>query len=121
MSQHRLSAAAQFDIIGILVWSQEQFGDEARERYQALIVTALRDIAAQPDQPGSIERPELGAAVRTWHLSLSRERARKPTGIVRYPRHFLIYRMESDTVIVGRILHDAMELARYIDPDSSRE
>jgi toxin ParE1/3/4 len=121
MAQYRLSAVAQVDILDILAWSHEQFGEEARERYEALIVTALRDVAAQPDRPGGAERQELGANVRSWHLSLSRERARTQTGIVRNPRHFLIYRTESDTVVVGRILHDAMELARHINPDSSWE
>ena len=117
--QYRLSASAQSDILDILAWSQEQFGDEARIRYEALIVTALRDVAAEPDRPGSIERPELGAAVRSWHLHLSRDRARTTTGIVRHPRHFLIYRKEHDVVVVGRILHDAMELLRHLEPDSS--
>jgi len=121
MTQYRLSASAQSDILDILAWSQEQFGDEARIRYEALIVAALRDVAAEPDRPGSIERPELGAAVRSWHLRLSRERARTTTGIVGHPRHFLIYREEHDVVVVGRILHDAMELSHHLDPVSSWE
>lgn len=119
MIRYRLSVAAQSDILGILAWSHEQFGDEARKRYEALIVAALRDVAAQPDRPGSIERPELGVAVRSWHLRLSRERAGTEDGIVRHPRHFLIYRLESDMVVVGRVLHDAMELARHLDSKSS--
>ena len=121
MTQYRLSASAQSDILDILAWSHDQFGDEARIRYEALIVAALRDVAAQPDRPGSIQRPELGAAVRSWHLRLSREHARATTGIVRHPRHFLIYRFEPGLVVVGRILHDAMELSRHLDPDSSWE
>jgi len=119
MTRYRLSAAAQSDIEGILAWSHEQFGAAARKRYEALIAAALRDIAAEPDRPGSIERPELGAAVRSWHLRLSRERARTAAGIVRQPRHFLIYRMESGLVAVGRVLHDAMELRRHLDQESS--
>ena len=38
---------------------------------------------------------------------------------VRRPRHFVIYRFESGLVEVGRLLHDAMELARHLGPDSS--
>jgi toxin ParE1/3/4 len=113
MLRFRLSASAQADLIDILAWTHERFGGAARERYGALIVTALRDIAAEPDRPGSKERPELGKGVRSWHLQLSRERARTPSGIVLRPRHFLIYRQEDDLIVVGRVLHDAMELARH--------
>ncbi|MCY1397356.1 Plasmid stabilization system protein [compost metagenome] len=121
MARYRLSAAAQTDLIDILAWTHEHFGDAARQRYEALIVAALRDVSAQPERPGSIERPELGDGVRSWHLHLSRERARTDTGIVRRPRHFLIYRAESDLTVVARVLHDAMELARHLDPEASWE
>jgi toxin ParE1/3/4 len=120
MRQYRLSAAAESDLIEILAWTQEQLGDLARTRYEALLVAALRDIALQPDRPGSIERPELGAGVRSWHLRLSRSRGRRTeAGKVVHPRHFLIYRTEPDLVLVGRVLHDAMELNRHLDPESS--
>ena len=75
-------------------------------------------ILGQPDRIGSVERPELGHGVRSWHLHLSRERARTETGIVRRPRPFLIYRAEHGQVVVGRVLHDAMELARYLDAEA---
>jgi plasmid stabilization system protein ParE len=29
--------------------------------------------------------------------------------------------MEPDLIVVGRVLHDAMELARHLDPDAARE
>ena len=83
MAGYRLSAAAQADLSNILAWTYERFCESARERYEALVVAAVRDIAAQPDRAGSIERPELGEGVRSWHLRLSRERARLAPGIVR--------------------------------------
>ncbi len=119
MLQYQLSTSAQSDIIGILAWTHEQFGVEARKRYETLIVAALRDIAAQPDRVGNVKRPELGAAVRSWHLRLSRERARTETGVVRNPRHFLIYRQEPGLIVIARVLHDAMELARHLEADTS--
>jgi toxin ParE1/3/4 len=33
----------------------------------------------------------------------------------RRPRHFLIYRLDGDIVVIGRVLHDAMELARHME------
>ncbi|MCQ9617277.1 type II toxin-antitoxin system RelE/ParE family toxin [Paenalcaligenes niemegkensis] len=121
MLQYQLSTSAQSDIIDILAWTHRQFGEVARKRYEALIVAALRDIAAQPDRVGSIKRPELGEAVRSWHLSLSRERARFEGGIVRNPRHFIIYRQQSALIMIARVLHEAMELARHLKAETSWE
>lgn len=116
MLRYRLSDAAQADVIDILVWTHERFGHAARLRYESLIVAALRDVATQPDRPGSIARPELGSGVRSWHLRLSRDHAASGADVVRGPHHFLVYRLQSRRLVVGRILHDAMELAQHLDP-----
>ena len=121
MLRYRLSDAAQSDVIDILAWTHDQFGEAARLRYERLIVAALRDVAAQPDRPGSIARPELGAGVRSWHLRLSRDHVGRAAEVVRRPRHFLVYRCEPALLVVGRVLHDAMELAQHLDPDTSWE
>jgi len=81
MARYRLSTTAQADLIDVLAWTQSQFGEAARKRYETLLVAALRDISIQPDRSGSVERPELGDGVRSWHLHLSRERARTETGM----------------------------------------
>ena len=119
MFRYRLSEAAQGDILDILAWTHVQFGEAARLRYENLIVAALRDVAGHPSRPGSLPRPELGAGVRSWHLRLSREHRETGAGFVRRPRHFLVYRSEPGLVVVGRVLHDAMELARHLDPDTT--
>lgn len=121
MFRYRLSEAAQGDVLEILAWTHERFGEAARLRYESLIVAALRDVASQPDRPGSLARPELGAGVRSWHLRQSREHTKPGVGIVHRPRHFLVYRLQTGLVVVGRVLHDAMELARHVDPDASWE
>jgi len=115
MIGYRISRATQADILEILTWTQTQFGDLARRRYEHLIATALRDVAAQPNRSGSVERHELGHGVRSWHLCLSRERARTEGGIVHQPRHFLIYRSEPKRIAVGRVLHDVMELEQHLE------
>jgi toxin ParE1/3/4 len=119
MFRYRLSDAAQGDVLDILAWSQEQFGEAARLRYESLIVAALRDVASQPDRPGSLARPELGAGVRSWHLRLSRAHGAPGVEVVRRPRHFHVYRTEPALVVIGRVLHDAMELGRHQDPETS--
>jgi toxin ParE1/3/4 len=118
MRTFRLSKAAQGDIVDILGWTQENFGNEARLRYLVLIVTALKDIAADSERNGSVPRPELGTGVRSYHLLHSRQRARHVSGVVHRPRHFLLYKVISiETIGIGRILHDAMEVARHLPPD----
>lgn len=118
MTVFRLAATAQADIVAALAWTQERFGTVARQRYSVLIATGLRDITDDPDRPGSASRPELGPAIRSYHLRYSRDRARGVDGIVRTPRHILLYRpLGAGLVGIGRMLHDAMELERHLLAD----
>lgn len=118
MSRYRLSAAAQADILHLLMHTERNFGPAARRRYQALVIAALRAIAAEADRTGSIDRPELGEGVRSYHLRHSRDSAQTRDGIVRRPRHLLLYRCSRPALIeVGRVLHDAMEVERHLPAD----
>lgn len=110
-----LAPSAQRDIREALIWSQERFGARAAARYRDLLKQAIRDIAADPERPGSQERRNLARGVRTYHLFFSRDRARSDLGIVRTPRHFLVYRRRGEAVIdVVRVLHDARDLDRHL-------
>ena len=115
ITRYRITEAAQQDIIEILTWTHAQFGVQARERYEALIAAGIRDASA-PGSSGT-PRPDLGPGVLSWHLRRSRHNT---TGdAVQRPRHFLIYRMDDDTVVIGRVLHDAMELRRHVEPGAA--
>ena len=110
-----IAPAALEDIESILAWTDEQFGQKASRRYEALLTRAIMDIAAEPDRAGSSSRPEIAAAARTYHLVYSRTRVAGGIGRVRQPRHFILYRLRSDgTVEIGRVLHDSMDLARHL-------
>jgi toxin ParE1/3/4 len=114
----RMTAPADADITDILIWSAEHFGPSVQVRYARLIDRAIRDLADDAERLGSRARPELGAGYRTYHLALSRERARDAGGIIRRPRHFLLYRVVDDTYLdIIRVLHDAMDLDRYVPDD----
>lgn len=115
MADFRLSDLAKADIVEILAWTQERFGQKARLRYERLLATALWDVAAKPQRAGSVSRFELGENVRSYHLRYSRDRARFEIGIVRHPRHFLLYRVtKPDLIGIGRVLYDAMEVERHL-------
>lgn len=75
-------------------------------------------MAVDPFRNGSVMRHELGTNVLTYHIRYSRERARHDGGIVRRPRHLLLYRVtRPDLVGIGRILHDVMEIKRHLPVD----
>lgn len=44
MLRYRLPDAAQGDVINIIAWKHEQFGEAARLRNESLIVAPLRDV-----------------------------------------------------------------------------
>ena len=112
MPPYRISNAARADIVDILRLSQTQFGDQARQRYQALILAALQAII------GSHDRDELAPGLRSYHLIYSRQQAKHPHGTVKSPRHIVFYRVVNDDVIeVVRLLHDAMELQLHLPND----
>jgi toxin ParE1/3/4 len=118
MARYRLSPQAEQDIEAILAWTDARFGEKARLRYEALLTRAILDVGDAPDRPGSHERPEIAASVRTYHLRHSRDRVGKRPGKVQRPRHFLLYRISSDGVVeIGRILHDGMDLRRHLPAD----
>lgn len=115
---YRLAVAAQADIVDLLAYTEREFGAPARRRYEALVAQAIRDVAADPLRPGSVARPELGVDVCSYHLRNSRERARTSEGLVRNPRHLLLFRpIRSGLIGIGRVLHDAMELERHLPRD----
>ncbi|CAM3769662.1 Plasmid stabilization protein ParE [Pseudomonas reidholzensis] len=118
MAQYRISNAARADIVDILRLSQTQFGEQARQRYQALILTALQATADTPYRIGSRNRDELLPGLRSYHLIGSRQQARSPHGTVKSPRHTVFYRVLNDEVIeVVRLLHDAMEVQLHLPDD----
>src|SRR5215470_10077081 len=99
MPSYRLSVAARADILDILARTDLNFGSVARRRYELLIITALRDIAFDPMRPGTIARPEIATSVRTYHLRHSRSRMPTSEGVVRRPRHLLLFRAVEGAVI----------------------
>ena len=118
MALFRLSHAARTDIVDILVWSQANFGDDARRRYEALIAAGIRQVVNVPDGPGVRERPELGPGVQSWHLRQSKHHG-PPDMLVQHPRHVLIFRQDGEVVVIGRVHHESMQADRHVDTGSS--
>ena len=109
-----LAPAASRDVSEIWRWSERNFGKAAALRYEGLLDQALRDIAVDPNRPGSKQQPKIMVAdARIYHLAFSRDHV--PGERVAAPRHFLLYRCRKDGVLeVARILHDARDLALHL-------
>ena len=117
-----LAPAAEEDIAAILGWSAETFGDAASRRYGALIVQAIMDLAEQPTRAGVHERPEISVRLCSYHLAHSRVRIRPVEERVASPRHFVMFRIRDDGGLeIVRILHDSMDLARYVPKEEAEK
>jgi toxin ParE1/3/4 len=117
MPRYAISPTAAKDIESILAWTHEHFGEQARLRYEALLIRAIMDVAEEPDRAGSHRRPELAPDAQSYHLSLSRNRVSRAADRVARPRHCLLYRVRAAGEIeIARVLHDSMDFERHI-PD----
>jgi len=115
MPQIIISEPARRDITEILIWSLEQFGDIAAERYGALIATAFDQLQTVPSPIGSRTHPDIPEGYRMLHLKHCTEAARIPSGIVKAPRHFVVYRaVPGDNLEIVRVLHDSMDFQRRL-------
>jgi toxin ParE1/3/4 len=118
MARLTLSAAAERDIVSILTWTHEHFGEQDRLRYEALLVQAMIDVAEDPHRPRSAARDEIAGRARTYHIWNSRNRVDKVPGRVHRPRHFLIYRFNDRKQIeIGRVLHETVDLPSHLPTD----
>ncbi|MEY3172455.1 MAG: hypothetical protein RLZZ436_368 [Planctomycetota bacterium] len=121
MARFTLSVAAERDIVSILTWTHQHFGEQARLRYEALLVQAMIDIAENPRCPGSEARDEIAGLARTYHIWHSRNRVDKVPGRVHRPRHFLIYRVnERQQIEIGRVLHESVDLTNHLPTEYRR-
>ena len=121
MARFTLSVAAERDIVSILTWTHEHFGEQARLRYEALLVQAMIDVAENPHRPGSAARDEIAGLARTYHIWHSRNRVDKASGRVHTPRHFLIYRVNDRKQIeIGRVLHESVDLPNHLPTEYRR-
>lgn len=112
-ARYRLSASAKADITTLLNESAFRHGRDARERYAALILAALRRVAKAPEGRSTAARPDLRPGIRSFHIRHCRNECQKaPVG---NPVHMIYYRaIEPGLVEIVRVLHDRMEPSRHM-------
>jgi toxin ParE1/3/4 len=99
------SPSAVADVDDIYAWTGAHFGLMQAEKYLELIELSVDEIAVRPDGPLTRRHPGMHPDARTLHLAR--------TGL--HAKHFLLFRHTEDGEIeVGRLLHDAMDLAEHL-------
>lgn len=94
----------------VLADSERMFGTLARQRYAALFVAAIRDVASDPNRLGSCREEGLSGDLRTYHVGHSGRQIPANMGRVKSPRHALVYSVGSDGVVdVLGIVHERMD------------
>ena len=113
MARFRLSRLAEADLAGILAVSATRWGGEGRRRYAAILLAALRQVAADPLGPATRDRADVVRGVRGLHLRHVRGIGAEAK--VRRPGHVLYYRALAPGLIeIVRVLHERMEPARHL-------
>jgi toxin ParE1/3/4 len=106
----RLAAAAQADFRNILVWTSANFGAKQARIYSATLSIALTELTRGPIKSGATPRDDIGKRIFALHVARHRRKG----------RHFVVFRVGRDIngelIDVLRLLHDAMDLPRLIQP-----
>lgn len=115
MADYRLTVPAEEQIDEILDWSEHNFGELGRERYAALLVVAMDDVAANPRRKAVVRKSFASVEVGVYHIRESRKHVPDPPGQVGDPRHILIFRNARDGIIdILGFIHDNMLLKRAL-------
>jgi hypothetical protein len=77
VAEWRLAASAEAQLARVIADSLQGWGTLGRDRYAALIIAAMQDVADDPD----------------------RRRVTDPPGPVRRPRHLLVYERAPDGIV----------------------
>jgi len=92
----------------IVRWTRANFGDRRAAAYDATLKALISTFSTGPEPLGFKLRDDIGADLRTLHVRAIGHRG----------RHFVLYRTQGCEIQVIRLLHDSMDLARHVPPES---
>jgi toxin ParE1/3/4 len=93
--------------------SEERHGRDARARYSALLLAAMRRVAEDPEGRSTADRSELRPGLRSFHIRHSRGASHEAP--VANPVHVIFYLVVQPGIVkIVRVLHDRMEPRRHV-------
>jgi toxin ParE1/3/4 len=120
MARFRLSPLASADLAQILETSEDRWGATGRGRYAAILASAMRKVAADPQGVATRERTDLLPGIRSFHVRHAR--GLDPEANVRRPVHVLYYRGIAPGLIeIVRVLHERMEPSRHLRMEDTED
>jgi toxin ParE1/3/4 len=96
MAEYRLAPAAERDLEAIWAYTVQQWGVEHANRYTDLLIAAFADLAQQPKTAATCDH------IRPDYRRRNVE------------RHTIYFRIVPYGIAVIRILHDRMDVPRYL-------
>lgn len=99
MLELEVTPRAELDMAEIFEYTYENWGIIQADRYQDELFEGMQII---------LDNPEIGEAYHHQKRSYRK---------LHVNRHLLFYRIESQTCIIIRILHDKMDIIRHIKKD----
>ena len=106
----RLTSAAEADFAQILRWTAGQFGSRQARVYARTLSLAIEALSQGPEVLGASPRDDITPGLRSLHVARGGRKG----------RHIVIFRglpeAEAAVIEVLRVLHDAMDLPRHLEP-----
>lgn len=96
MPGFRVSRAAQEDIRGIGVYTEQQWGRVQRRKYLSGMEARFERLAESPA------------------LASERSEFTPPVRIHRYEKHLIVYTAEDDGIFIVRVLHESMDVPAHL-------
>lgn len=104
---YEITESARKDIKNILTETVKIIGTHQLDVYQKIIDQGILMISDDPDRASALDRPEIAADIKLFHLEL----AAGKSGAAAHCLYYKIGRMSDDNVgvLVLRVLHESME------------
>jgi toxin ParE1/3/4 len=109
---YEITEPAERDIKHILRETLKMFGPRQLGNYMQIIDRSIELVAADPDRPESLDRPDVGPGVRLFHLELATDRRGGAAHCVYYSTGLLSD--GSIGTVILRVLHEHMEPRRKV-------
>jgi len=96
-----LSPQADADLVSIYEYTITTWGVDQFHLYRQQIESAIQAIVANPLLPRSKERNDLLTGIRLFRVE----------------HHYIAYRVRTDVVEIGRVLHESMHFETQVSDD----